>query len=441
MFKRITVLFIIIVLQTTLAIYTGGVVLSGRFTEVIVPGVYSAGVDLGGLSRETALEALRERFSRQEKDSIILEGDGRQWIIPMESIGARYDYRQAVAEAFAVGHSGSILRRISELLGRKVEQANIPLPLLIDQMSLQTELKRINDEYFKKPMNARLVQGDSQIDLIPASDGREMDLADVLCRISDLKAGDSLKISFTPKTVAPTIKDGDLSGLTDVLGQYVTWFDADEENRSRGIYRSTGLLDGTLARPGETFSFNNKMEDARQSHQKAPVNMNVQLIDDYRGGIGQVASTLYGAVLLSGLQIVERFPHSRPADYVPAGLDAAVIPGEKDLRFRNNLRNTVYIISAAESGESHVKITILGKKEGKETYKIDTEEIETSPETVIKSSPDLEDGEYTVISEGSPGFKVSVYRNTVLNGVKQQKKELVSNDFSPPMPRVVLVGE
>ncbi len=441
MFKKITALSAIIIIQTVLAILMGGAFLSRASAGKILPGISAAGIYLGGMSPGEAEEILRDKYRDAGSGVLILEGWGRRWEIPMKDIGAVYDYRECVNNAYSVGRAGSLAKRVSELLGNKTENVSVPLPVRFDRDALQTLLAGIGGEYAKEPVNARLVLENKEIRVIPCEEGMEMDIQETMRRVTGLQAGMVFVVSIAAQSAIPRIRDGDIFGLTDVLGECVTLFDAASEGRAANIARAAGLIDGLLLEPGDTFSFNSAISpaDHRGGFRKAPMIADGRMVEDYGGGVCQVATTLYGSVLLSGLEIVERHPHSRPVKYVPPGLDATVAEGLADFRFRNNLDRPVYIMSSGDADGGSVRVAVIGRKSGKAAYIITTESKTISPGMVIRSNPGLRAGESAVAAHGSPGFEVSVYRISVIEGTEGER-ELISHDFYPPEPRVIEIG-
>ncbi|MCL5058217.1 MAG: VanW family protein [Actinobacteria bacterium] len=439
-FRRLTALFVIIVLQTTLAISAGGSVFKEPSGGIILPGVSAAGINLGGMAPETAGEILRAKVGALGKDSITLVSGDRQWKIPLERVGAVCDYREAVEEAFAVGHSGPFARRLSELLGSKAQSTVIPLRMEFNREALKRELEKINTEYSIKPGDAKLVLEDERIKIVPTAYGNEMDIEGTMSRILALQA-DSFDInSLSSKTTAPPVKDEDIADLTDIIGECTTRFETGSAGRAGNIARASEQIDGRLIRPGEVFTYNAVISpvNGTNGYHKAPVIVGDQLIDDYGGGVCQVSTTLYGAVLLAGLEIVERHPHSKPVKYVSPGLDATVVEGVIDFKVRNNLASPVYIISSAVKDRGYVKVIIAGKKEGSSFYRIEPQVKTISPGIVIKSNPRLKRGQSMVIDPGSPGFEALVYRVSV-NG-DNEERELISKDYYQPEPKIVEVG-
>ncbi|MHB8156076.1 MAG: VanW family protein, partial [Desulfocucumaceae bacterium] len=390
-FKKLSALFVIIILQTSLAIFIGGSFLSGGASGEIYPGVTAAGIDLGGMTPQKAEETLTASFNSVDTNYITLVGGERKWIIPLSSINAEYDYQGAVKSAFSVGHSGPFTRRISEMLGNKAVNTDVAMSVNFDMEALKGELQRINGEYSTRPQNARLIIEEGKIKFIPGNSGNEMDQETTLSNTLKLKAGSDFSVMISPKTVQPQIKDEDIADLTDLLGDCTTRFEAGSAGRVGNIARASGQIGGKLINPGEIFSFNAAISPVNQQngYQIAPVIVGDQLVDDYGGGVCQVSTTIYGAVLLSGLEIVERHPHSKPVKYVSPGLDVTVADGILDFRFKNNLSRPVYIISSTEKDKGYVRITFAGKKEDSKVYRMETAIKTISPGVVLRGNSHL----------------------------------------------------
>lgn len=434
-------LLLIIVMQTTLAISAGGTVFKDNAEGKILPGITAAGINLGGMSPETAEEVLRSKFSALGKDSIVLSSGDRQWKIPLERVGAVCDYSEAVENAYALGHQGSYARRLTELLGSQAEISNTPLRLEFNREALQRELEEVNAQYAEPPSDAKLALEEERIKVIPEVKGKELDLEGTLSKIMSLNAGSDFNIALSSKSTLPRVKAADLDDLTDILGECTTRFETGSSGRVRNIAKASEELNGRLIRPGELLSYNSVIAPVNgdNGYHKAPVIVGGQLVDDYGGGVCQVSTTLYGAALLAGIEIVERHPHSKPVKYVSPGLDATVVEGQIDFKLRNNLSSPVYIISSAVKDKGFVKVVIAGKKEGNTFYRLEPQVKTIAPGMVLKSNPHLKRGQSRVQAAGSPGFEASVYRVSV-NGDKEEKRELISKDYYQPEPKIVEVG-
>ncbi len=140
-----------------------------------------------------------------------------------------------------------------------------------------------------------------------------------------------------------------------VWGSYTTTFDeAALDDRGRNIRLAARRMNGTIVPPGRVFSFN---DTAGDGYGTASTLVEGKRFDAEGGGLCQVSTTLYNAVLLAGLGIVERSPHSGPVSYAPPGLDAAVSRDEgTDFKFRNQTKHPVAIDARVDGNRLFVAV-------------------------------------------------------------------------------------
>jgi vancomycin resistance protein YoaR len=193
--------------------------------------------------------------------------------------------------------------------------------------------------------------------------------------------------------------------------------------------------------PGETFSFNQVVgkRTVEDGYKDAKIYENGKVVDGLAGGICQISSTLYNAVLLANLEIVERTNHSYTSSYVPAGRDATVVYGVKDFQFKNTRSYPIKIEGTVSSGIVTFKIHGI-KEETEYEVKIiptTTSTIPYTTQTTVDYS--LASGETVIDQEGHSGCKVTTYKQLWLNG-KMVSQELLSNDTYNAMQKIIRVG-
>lgn len=132
----------------------------------------------------------------------------------------------------------------------------------------------------------------------------------------------------------------------------------EEEDRAINVRLASDKIDGMVIQPGETFSFSNSIlsRTVENGYVLAPSFASGRVVTSVGGGICQVSSTLYVTMMLSALPATERYPHSLAVDYVPEGLDSAIVEGVKDLKFKNTYDYPVRIDSKAVDGTLTVGI-------------------------------------------------------------------------------------
>lgn len=142
------------------------------------------------------------------------------------------------------------------------------------------------------------------------------------------------------------------------IGEYTTFFKESNQERTHNIMLSAVAINNHVVFPGEKFSFNEVVGERtkEKGYKKAPVIVKGELSEDIGGGICQVSSTLFNAVSLRGIQIVERYSHSRSVPYVPPGKDATVSWWGPDFVFVNQYDSPILIRAFTEQGKMTIVI-------------------------------------------------------------------------------------
>src|SRR5262249_48881565 len=149
------------------------------------------------------------------------------------------------------------------------------------------------------------------------------------------------EVEVAVETVEPKRTAAQLEGVRfdAVLGWFETRYSTakKDETRTYNLRLAASKLDGIALLPGETFDFNAVVGPRDEAHgfRVAPVIAEGELVDGIGGGTCQISGTLHAAALFGGLDIVERYPHSRPSAYIKLGLDATVAYPNIDFRFKN----------------------------------------------------------------------------------------------------------
>ncbi|MCG8401892.1 MAG: VanW family protein, partial [Firmicutes bacterium] len=189
----------------------------------------------------------------------------------------------------------------------------------------------------------------------------------------------------------------------------------------------------------DEFSFN-RIVGPRSSdagYKSADVIINNEFVEGLGGGVCQVSSTLYNAVLLANLRITERNNHSLPVGYVPIGRDATVVYEAVDFRFANNTDFYVYIKTCVTGNDLTVKL--YGNKDKTPRVEVSSWVTETiQPHVVYEKDPNLAAGEKVVKQEGNDGFKAAAVRNIWQNGRKVT--ETLPASHYHPVRRIVAIG-
>ncbi|GAW91972.1 VanW family protein [Calderihabitans maritimus] len=222
-------------------------------------------------------------------------------------------------------------------------------------------------------------------------------------------------------------------------GQFQTAYQHASLTQAKNIELAASMINGLVVEPGEVFSFNRTVGPytPERGFALGDTVIGDQVVQTYGGGVCQVAGTLHNAVLLAGLEVVERHHHTLSIPYMPPGQDAAVsISGGKDYKFRNNTNQPVLIWSGAKQGLLTVRI--YGETRGPHITLHHQILATVPPPEIRKVDPALPRGAEQLVRQGVEGRTIR-YWLEVETQQSKTVKELGTETYRPS-PRIVIVG-
>lgn len=316
--------------------------------------------------------------------------------------------------------------------------AIITIPV-VNKEADQIDLEKIHSEIYKEAKDAYVTQ--EPLTVHPNVNGVNfaisMDEAKNLIQEDKEEYIIPLKITIADKTVSDLGEEA----FPNTLGTFTTRYDASNKNRSNNISLASEKIDGTVIMPGEIFSYNQTVgkRTIDAGFKEAGAYAGGKVIQEVGGGICQVSSTLYNAVLYANLEIVDRSNHYFQTSYVDAGRDATVSWGTVDFKFRNNRQYPIKIEAVSKNGVT--KISIKGIKEEKEYEVIIHSEITSIIQKTVKYEEDssLDSSVEEVEQEGHNGCTSKTYKTLKLNGATVSTEE-ISTDYYHPLEKIIKKG-
>jgi vancomycin resistance protein YoaR len=442
---------VVIVLLGTATGYASGYFnyLSAPFLE-IVEGVSVGPVYVGGMNKEEALKKIKVWSDKALSQVISLSYGDRRWEMTLADLGVELDLEKAIDEAAMVGHQGNPWERFQEYTNVKEEGRQITLHYRIDVARIASIIAERTRELTTGPVNAALTINERD-ELIITHDqpGSKVDSQAAAQEIkSILEKGvkepldQTWTVRLTKVDMPAEITEADVQSwrINGLLSSYSTKFNASNINRTYNVKVAAEALNHQRIKPGEIFSFNQvvgpRSEEA--GYKEALIIVKNEFVPGLGGGVCQVSSTLYNAVLLADLPVVERSNHSLPVDYVPPGRDATVTYGGKNLRFSNPTEGDLLLQTKVQGNT--LTIQIFGDKQFRKDVSLTHKVISfIEPGVIKKPNPELPEGEEVIEQAGTAGLRVQVYR-TVKEQGKVVRNELISTDVYNPVARIVQVG-
>ncbi len=467
-----------------LAIMAGSIYLfNADLTGTIADGITVAGVDVGGMTRQEAANAItaatKDTYPTETMvvtvlDSQVLLTPGQTKVKLNISKAVRLAFRQKEAGAVDITdcitldegavqdaltplgekYSSTLSQTTYEVTGTAPNQelvVNLGKPeygldmnrlykqvlQAYSENKFQTEgtcemiepnpleLQPILDKYYIAPVDATFDTETGEV--IEGVDGYGFDLEAAEKTIANAAYGTSVKIPFI--SIAPSVTADNLTSALykDELGSYTATSES-ETDRDTNLRLACEAINGMVVKPGEVFSYNKALGErtAKRGYKPGPTFVNGKTTTTIGGGICQVSSALYNCVLQADLEIKTRKNHGYAVSYVKLGMDAAVSWGSLDFCFANNTSYPIRIEASAKGGETTVKLIGTDEKDyyvEMEYEVLATYGYETTYETMdANNSGGYKNGDYIV--EPHTGYSVKTYRCKY----SKETKELISKD-------------
>ena len=379
--------------------------------------------------------------------------DGRSWDITGDSLNMKYDIADQLDQLWAIGHTGSSSTRYEQVKALEAEPAMRYTTLTYDLSQVNQILNQIKAEVDQPAVSATRVQDDSKWPPFSYTDdipGQTLDITGLnerICTMVDTLVSGDVVLSPTP--VQATITRAQLEAQIVKLSSYETTVGKSgeyAEARAENVRLGTEKFNHLVIRAGESVSFN-KVAGKRtvaNGYQQALEIAYGNYVLGTGGGICQVSSTLYNAVVNAGLTVNKRTPHAIPSSYVEKGLDATVSDDRYDFVFSNNTNSDIYIETefVKVKGYYHSRFTIYGRPDPNGyTYKLVSQVVETIPlpEPTYEKDTTGEhvfyDDETAVKSSGREGYIVDVYLVTMdSKGLEISREKKYTDTYKASAP-------
>lgn len=428
-----------------------------RGDGVFYPNIFVNNIPLEGRTLDETAAIVTQQVEAQIANfSITLrttDGSGRSWHITGEDLKMQYDVADQLDQLWAIGHTGSAASRYEQVKTLESEAVMRYTTLTYDLSNVNQILSQIKQEVDQAAVSAMRVPDDtkwppySYTDDVP---GQELDISGLNDRIREMV--DKLEpgvVDLSPTVVEAPVTRAELEGQIVQLSTYETAIGATSDpGRFINIEVGTKKFDKLIIRSGESVSFNKVT--GKRTYANGYADAPELAYGDYRTGVGggicQVSSTLYNAVVGAGLEVTKRYQHSLASNYVPLGLDATVSDDRLDFVFKNTTNADIYISTEyyKKKGYWYTKFTIHGRPDPNGyTYKLESQVVEEIPVPEPTYIPD-KDAQYVVyddeteqVSNGHKGYVVDVYLVTMdAKGLEISREKKYTDTYKATTPRV-----
>lgn len=416
--------------------------------ETIKNGIFAGDIDLSGMSTEEATRAVEAYVEGLESTEItLLAAADTEVVVTAGELGVFWANPELVDEAAEVGSRGNVIERYKLLKDLEKEKLVFPVEISFDLQAISDLLLERCVQYDVKAEDATLVRENGEFRVVGGRTGYALDVETSVDRVSERLMkdwdGQPCTIALDVEVEEPRGKAEDLAQVKDVLGTFTTSYSSSGSNRSANVANGCALINGTLLYPGDEFSTYESVAPFSQAngYYMAGSYMNGKVVDSLGGGICQVSTTLYNAVLLAELEVTERNNHSMIVTYVEPSADAAIAESSgKDFKFVNNLDYPVYIEGFTQN--KRITFTIYGRETrdaGREIrYESKVLEVNNPPADMLYADASKPLG-YVVWDSAHVGYKAQLWKVVLENGTEVSRTQVNSSSYKM-VPRSATVG-
>ncbi|MCD8241678.1 MAG: VanW family protein [Lachnospiraceae bacterium] len=416
-----------VLLSVCLLVFLSGMKVSAAETTIL-SGVSIEGVDVSGMTRDEVLSALENYETGLDKESLTLQIGENELEADLSSFGVTYSNEDVVDEALSLGRTGNIVKRYKDQKDLQYSGKDYALGRTADEDMVRTYVEETCTQYDQEAQNASLTRENGSFTFVAGVEGLELDVDAAVSEIidyleNDWTSGENV-LELSVEVTEPEGSAEDLAYVQDLLGTYTTSFSTSSSDRCKNLESGAAHIDGTVLYPGEEFSAYEAVAPFTEENGYAMAGsyLNGEVVDSMGGGICQVSTTLYNAVLRAELEVTERSPHSITVHYVDLSEDATIAGTYKDFKFVNDTDYPIYI-EAYTTSDKKITFNIYGKETRDSNRTIEFESVTvstTEPTTVLVEDASQGLG-YKSVSSGSTGYVAELYKIVYVDGVETER--------------------
>lgn len=416
---------------------------------VIQRGIYVNDIDLSDKSAQEARKEIEEYVSSFGDVPITLHVEEEGTIVASAAdLGLKWGNEEILDEVASFGRDGDILRCYKELKDLEHQNKIYEVRFGFDKKKIQSLIEENAAQYNKEAVNATLTKTEEGFQITEGEMGKVIDTAASVDSVYEYLTGEwdgsACDVDLVVVVDEPQGTTESLAKVKDVLGTFTTSYSTSGGSRSANVANGCSLINGTTLYPGEEFSAYEAVSPFTEAngYYMAGSYLNGQVVDSLGGGICQVSTTLYNAVLRAELEVTERYNHSMIVTYVDPSADAAIAESSgKDFKFKNNREYPIYI-EGVTTPDKQITFTIYGVEDRDSNREVVYESVvleRIAPDTeVIYTDASLPVG-YCVVQSAHVGYKAQLWKVVKENGVEVSREQVNSSSYMKA-PRSATVG-
>ena len=417
--------------------------------EIIESGIYADQINLSGMTASEAKSEVQAYVDSFADVQITLHAvDDQAIVITASEVGLKWANPEIVEEAASLGKDGNIVQCYKALKDLEHSNKIYKVEFEFDKEKIRALIEEQGAQYSKEAIDAVLTRNDSVFQIEEGQTGTVIDVsasteAVYNYLVNDWRGEDGY-VDLAVTVQEPRGNAAELAQVKDVLGTFTTSYSTSNGSRSANVANGCALINGCTLYPGDEFSDYEAVSPFSEAngYYMAGSYMNGQVVDSLGGGICQVSTTLYNAVLQAELEVTERYNHSMIVTYVDPSADAAIAESSgKDFKFVNNTNYPIYI-EGTTTPDKRITFTIYGVETRDSNREVIYESVvlerNVPEEEVIYVNESLPLG-YCSVQSAHVGYRAELWKVVKVGGVEVSREQVNSSSYNKS-PRNATVG-
>lgn len=321
-------------------------------------GITIDGFDVSGKTYKQSQEIVLAARNNKDQTPIKISKEGKTGYIPWSKIGVSFvETDDVVRRAISFGNEPGLIMRYKSSVDSLYDGLNVKSEIKIDEATLTNYIKNDFHDLDTPAKNATITRSGNGFNITEGEPGiglnTEETSSNLIKAIKEEGFNKALEVEAVGEVTQPHITAADLSTIKDKIGTYTTSVGGSSA-RVSNVKLAASRINGAVLVKGDEFSVSDTILSRNEAngYQKAPQYAEGgQTEEGYGGGVCQVSSTLYNALLLAEVKVTERHCHSMTVSYCPVSQDAAISEGYLDLKFRNDFDNAIYVEAIYNNGQ------------------------------------------------------------------------------------------
>lgn len=413
--------------------------------EVIADGVSIGGIDVSGMTKDEAKAVVEDYVSQMARGNVTFIVADESVTVSASALGVSVLEQDVYDEVIGLGKKGNVIKRYKDTCRLENEGMNYNLQFSFDEEAVRSVIENQCKAFDREAQNAGLQRTANGFEVTAGVVGQQLDVEQsvqtAMKFLTEQWNVQNTAVALVVEQTQPKGTAEELAKVKDLLATATTSYSTSGANRCGNVERGASLINGTVLYPGEEFSTYRTVSPitVENGYFMAASYAEGQVVESPGGGICQVSTTLYNAVLKAELNVTQRANHSMIVSYVDPAKDAAIAGTYKDFKFVNNTEAPVYIEGITSGKKITFNIYGMETRSASRSVEYVSETIEeTEPETQITADGAANFGSITSES-AHKGIVAKLWKVVKENGVEVSRTEVNQSKYAMT-PKKYVIG-